>query len=337
MKEFNVYGVGNALVDTEIQVADEELVALGIEKGLMTLVDAERQQDLVDQLEGHMVTAKRASGGSAANSMIAVARFGGSSFYSCKVASDENGDFYLADLEAAGVAHNWHSDRDSGVTGRCLVLISPDAERSMNSFLGISETLDASQLDLAAIAKSEYLYMEGYLVTSPTGRAATITAREHAETSGTKTALSFSDPGMVEFFRDGLAEMIGPNGVDLLFSNEAEAMGWAGADNMEDTVLALQQVARQFVITLGARGALLYDGERPIEIPGYPCDAVDSNGAGDMFAGAFLHAITHGHDFTAAGHFASMAAAKVVARFGPRLSASEHDTVAAEFAALELA
>ena len=334
MKEYNVYGVGNALVDTEIQVADDELVALGVEKGLMTLVDADRQQALIEQLEGHLVTAKRASGGSAANSMIALSRFGGRSFYSCKVASDENGDFYLADLEAAGVAHNWHSDRDEGVTGRCLVLISPDAERSMNSFLGISETLDDSQLDLRAIAESEYLYMEGYLVTSPSGRAATITARKHAEASGTKTALSFSDPGMVEFFRDGLAEMIGPSGVDLLFSNEAEAMGWAGATTMEDTLPALEQVARQFVVTRGAQGALLYDGESVINVPGFPCEAVDTNGAGDMFAGAFLYAISHGKDFADAGRFASLAASKVVSRFGPRLSASEHDAVMQEFAAL---
>ncbi|MEE4659857.1 MAG: adenosine kinase [Halieaceae bacterium] len=335
MKEYKVYGLGNALVDTEIQVADEELAQLGVEKGLMTLVDAERQQALVDQLEGHLVAAKRASGGSAANTLIAVSRFGGRTFYSCKVANDENGDFYLADLEAAGVDHNWHSDREDGTTGRCLVLISPDAERSMNSFLGISETLDTSHLDPEAIADSEYLYIEGYLVTSPTARAAAIAARQHAETAGTLTALSFSDPGMVEFFRDGLAEMIGDRGVDLLFCNEAEALGWGQTTELGEAVEALKQVARQFAVTLGARGALLFDGKDFIEVPGSPCEAVDSNGAGDMFAGAFLHGITHGRSFESAGRFASLAASRVVSRFGPRLSASEHDAVLAEFAALE--
>jgi len=335
MKEYKVYGLGNALVDTEIQVADEELAQLGVEKGLMTLVDAERQQALVDQLEGHLVAAKRASGGSAANTLIAVSRFGGRTFYSCKVANDENGDFYLADLEAAGVDHNWRSDREDGTTGRCLVLISPDAERSMNSFLGISETLDTSHLDPEAIADSEYLYIEGYLVTSPTARAAAIAARQHAEAAGTRTALSFSDPGMVEFFRDGLAEMVGDRGVDLLFCNEAEALGWGQTTELDEAVEALKQVARQFAVTLGARGALLFDGQALIDVPGSPCDAVDSNGAGDMFAGAFLHGITHGRSFESAGRFASLAASRVVSRFGPRLSASEHDAVLAEFAALE--
>ena len=331
MKQYKVYGIGNALVDTEIQVEDAELEQMGVEKGLMTLVDEARQQELVGQLEGHMVAARRASGGSAANSMIAVARFGGSSFYSCKVANDDNGDFYLADLEAAGVAHNWESDRDGGTTGRCLVLISPDAERSMNTFLGISETLESGQLVPAAIADSEYLYMEGYLVTSPTARAAAIAAREHAEAAGVRTALSFSDPGMVEFFRDGLQDMLGDQGVDLLFCNEAEALGWAGSESMDDAITAIKSVARQFAITLGERGALLFDGDKLIEIPGKPVKAIDTNGAGDMFAGAFLYGVTHGHDFETAGRFASSAAAEVVSRFGPRLSASEHDDVMAEF------
>ncbi len=331
MKQYKVYGIGNALVDTEIQVEDSELDSMGVEKGLMTLVDETRQQELVDQLEGHLVTAKRASGGSAANTMIAVARFGGSSFYSCKIANDDNGDFYLNDLEAAGVAHNWNCARDDGTTGRCLVLISPDAERSMNSFLGISETLSETELNPSAIADAEYLYMEGYLVTSPTGRAAAIAAREHAESAGVATAISFSDPGMVEFFRDGLQEMMGDRGVDLLFCNEAEALGWAGSESLDEAVAALKSVARQFAITLGARGALLFDGERLLEIPGAPAEAIDTNGAGDMFAGAFLYGITHGHDFETAGRFASLAGAKVVSRFGPRLSASEHDAVAAEF------
>ncbi len=334
MKQYNVYGLGNALVDTEIQVADDELAAMGVEKGLMTLVDADHQQSLIDQLEGHLVTAKRASGGSACNTVIAVARFGGSSFYSCKVASDENGDFYLGDLEAAGVSHNWHSDREEGVTGRCLVLISPDAERSMNTYLGISESLDSAQLNLDAIEDSQYLYIEGYLVTSTTARAAAITARQQAEAAGTATAISLSDPGMVEFFRDGLADMIGPRGVDLLFCNEEEALGWAQSASMDDAIAALKQIAKRFAITLGARGALLYDGESLIDIPGHSCEAVDTNGAGDMFAGAFLSAITQGKSFESAGHFASLAASKVVARFGPRLSASEHDAVAAEFSSL---
>lgn len=331
MKQYKVYGIGNALVDTEIQVEDAELVTMGVEKGLMTLVDAARQQELVGQLKDHLVTASRASGGSAANTMIAVSRFGGSAFYSCKVANDDNGDFYLADLEAAGVSHNWNCARGKGITGRCLVLITPDAERSMNTYLGISESLAQTELAPQAIRDSEYVYIEGYLVTSPTGRAAAVRAREVAEESGVATALSFSDPGMVEFFRDGLQEMLGDNGVDLLFCNEAEALGWARSDSLDEAVAALKKVARRFAITLGGRGALLFDGESLLEIPVAPAEPVDTNGAGDMFAGAFLYAITHGHDFDTAGRFASLAAARVVSRFGPRLSASEHDAVSREF------
>jgi sugar/nucleoside kinase (ribokinase family) len=331
VKQYKVYGIGNALVDTEIQVEDAELASMGVEKGLMTLVDASRQQELVDQLRDHLVAASRASGGSAANTLIAVSRFGGSAFYSCKVANDDNGDFYLADLEAAGVAHNWNCTRGEGITGRCLVLISPDAERSMSTYLGISESLAPSELSPPAIKDSEYLYIEGYLVTSPTGRAAAIQAREIAEANGIATALSFSDPGMVEFFREGLGEMLGENGVDLLFCNEAEALGWAKSDSLDDAVTALKQVSRRFAVTLGARGALLFDGDKLLEIPAASADAVDTNGAGDMFAGAFLYAITHGEDFDTAGRFASLAAASVVSRYGPRLSASEHDAVSREF------
>jgi sugar/nucleoside kinase (ribokinase family) len=318
-------------VDTEIRVEDHELAQMGVEKGLMTLVDEARQHELSEHLRGHLVTASRASGGSAANTVIAAARFGAPAFYSCKVADDDNGDFYLKDLEAAGVEHNWLSARETGITGRCLVLISPDAERSMNSFLGISETMSSAQLVPGAIEASDYLYMEGYLVTSPTGRAAAVQARETAEAADVKTALSFSDPGMVEFFRDGLQEMLGENGVDLLFCNEVEATTWSGNKDMDATVEALKKIARSFAITLGARGALVFDGEQLIEIDSHPVQAVDTNGAGDMFAGAFLYALGAGHDHNQAGRFASLAASRIVSRFGPRLSASEHDEVREEF------
>jgi sugar/nucleoside kinase (ribokinase family) len=312
VKKYTVYGVGNALVDTEIQVEDAELEEMGVEKGLMTLVDERRQRQLSDHLEGHLVAAKRASGGSAANTVIATTRFGGSAFYSCKVANDDNGDFYLEDLEAAGVDHNWEHDREPGTTGRCLVLISPDAERSMNSFLGISGTMASSELNAAA-------------------RAAAVEARTIAEAAGVKTVLSFSDPGMVEFFRDGMQEMVGEKPLHLLFCNEDEAKAWAGSDDLDATATALKQVADNFVITLGARGALIHDGESTFEIAGHSIVAVDSNGAGDMFAGAFLYALGAGHDYRTAGNFASLAAARVVSRFGPRLSAVEHDELIAEF------
>lgn len=329
-KKYMAYGIGAALVDTEIRVEDRELRKLGVEKGMMTLVDAERQAELLTQLEGHLVTATHASGGSAGNSMIATALFGAPTFMSCKVADDEDGDIYLADLEAAGVSHCLNGAREAGNTGKCLVLVSADAERSMNTHLAISETLSVEQLDHEALADSEYIYLEGYLATSPSGRAAAIRARELAENAGVRTSLSFSDPGMVEFFREGLQEMLG-SGVDLVFCNEAEALGWGDCEDLDDAIEALKQVARQFVITRGAEGALTYDGQSLAEIPPHRVQAVDSNGAGDMFAGAFLYALSRGEDFPTAGRFASLAAGQVVSRYGPRLPAANYPELRREF------
>ncbi len=330
MKKYVAYGIGAALVDTEIKVTDEELRRMNVDKGLMTLVDEARQGELLQHLEGHLVKASHASGGSAGNSMIATAQFGGPTFMSCKVASDADGDIYLADLAAAGVDHCLNGERDAGTTGKCLVLITADAERSMNTFLGISETLSVAQLDAAAIAASEYLYIEGYLVTSPSGRAAAVKAREIAQSAGVKTSLSFSDPGMVEFFRDGMAEIVG-DGLDLIFCNEAEALGWGETDSLEVAIEKMKHIARCFVITRGADGAITFDGSELAHIPPHRVQAVDTNGAGDMFAGAFLYAITRGEDFPTAGRFASLAAGKVVANYGPRLAASDYPALRAEF------
>lgn len=325
---YHIYGIGAALVDTEIDVSDLDLAQLDIPKGHMTLVDAARQQQLVDYLAGHMVHSKRASGGSAANTIIAASYFGAKAFYSCKVANDDNGSFYLTDMQAAGVACNTYDhigDADSvnNSTGKCLVLITPDAERTMLTHLGISETLCRQALDHAALARSQFAYIEGYLVTSPTGRAAAIELRETAEKHGVKTALSLSDPGMVEFFGDGLREMLGA-GVDLLFCNEHEAQGFTATDNTHAAAEQLKQYAKTFAITCGARGALVFDGSELHTIEPHAVKAIDTNGAGDMFAGAFLYAITHGYSYKDAGRLASRASAEVVSGYGPRLAAEKH-------------
>ena len=321
-KRYHVYGIGAALVDTEIEVNDADLAAMDVEKGLMTLVDEARQAQLLEHLAGHLVHSKRTSGGSAANSIIAVAQFGGSTFYSCKVANDDNGQFYLHDLKAAGVDCHIDKEREHGVTGKCLVLITPDAERTMNTYLGISATLSTDDLSPEAIAASEYVYLEGYLVTSPTGRAAAIRTREIAEQHGVKTALSFSDPGIVTYFRDGLKEMIG-NKIDLLFCNSHEALSWVQTDKLDAAIVEIKKIANQFAITLGADGALVYDGTELHEIAPHKVAAVDTNGAGDMFAGAFLYGITQGWSFPEAGKLASVAAATVVSDYGPRMTAAQ--------------
>ncbi len=322
--KYHIYGIGAALVDTEIEVNDEDLKAMSVEKGVMTLVDQQRQDELNTHLQGHSVYAKLASGGSACNSIFAASCFGANNFYSCKVADDDNGRFFLNDLKTAGVDCNQQDHSDTGITGKCLVLISPDAERSMNTHLGISESLSSAQIDEQAICDSQFVYIEGYLVTSPTGKEAAIQAKQIAEQNGVKTALSLSDPGMVEFFKDGLNEMIGDK-VDLLFCNEDEAKGWANSDSLDDTIEALKQTAKTFAITLGAKGAIVFDGTLLTNIEPNTVQAIDTNGAGDMFAGAFLYAITHGHSYAEAGKLASLASATVVTQYGPRLAAEQHE------------
>ncbi len=330
MSKYDVYGLGAALVDTEIEADDSFLQEAGIEKGLMTLVDEARQAELITLLKDHLTTSKKASGGSAANTIIANSYFGARSYYSCKVANDEMGDFYLNDLKEAGVDSDFSGDRGEGITGKCLVMISPDAERSMNTFLGTSETLCEKNLDLDALANSAYFYAEGYLVTSDTGRAAAIKARQHAEKNGVKTALSLSDPGMVQFFKDGLKEMIGQK-VDLIFCNKDEALGWAETDDLDVAIAAIKDISHSFAITLGAEGALVFDGENSFDIAPHQVKAIDSNGAGDSFAGAFLYGLSQGWDFAKAGKLASLTSATVVTQYGPRLDKAGYQKVLAEF------
>lgn len=316
-KKYDVYAIGNALVDMEYEVHDEFFNKHKIDKGLMTLVDEERQNYLLDALG--TAPKKQQCGGSAANTAIACAQFGAKAFYSCKVAKDPIGNFYFQDLQDNMVASNLiHQDREEGITGKCLVLITPDAERTMNTFLGITSTISKNQVDPNAIRNSHYMYMEGYLVASPTGREAAVHARRIAEAAGVKTALTFSDVNMVKFFREGLKEMIG-DGVDLLFCNESEACAFTDQEDLQVVKEKLKSVAKTFVITLGERGAVIFDGEKFIDIAPVPVKAIDSNGAGDMYAGAFMYAVTHQHGFEAAGKLASAAASKVVSQFGPRL------------------
>ncbi|MFT6423169.1 MAG: fructokinase [Thalassolituus sp.] len=321
---YHIYGIGNALVDKEFEVDDAFFSDAGIEKGMMTLIEADQLASMLEILTSRYGLKKRACGGSAANTIIGASYFGANAFYTCNVANDEAGDFYIADMKAAGVDTNMGDDRDEGVTGKCLVMVTPDAERTMNTHLGITSELHQNHINEDALAQSEYAYIEGYLVTSDPSRAAAIQVREMARKHGVKVAMTFSDPAMVQFFKDGVEEMIG-DGVDLLFCNEQEAKLYADTDSLDDAIDAIKKVAKTFAITLGSKGALAFDGETLHEIAPNAVTAVDSNGAGDMFAGAFLYAITHGHDFAAAGRLASAASSKVVSQFGPRLDAEQHE------------
>ncbi|ELR96899.1 adenosine kinase [Gloeocapsa sp. PCC 73106] len=323
MAKYNVYGLGNALVDMEFEVEVDLLRELKIDKGVMTLMDEQQQSNILAQLENF--SCKKSCGGSAANTMVAISQLGGRTFYSCKVANDEIGSFYLQDLLNCGVDTNLpNGDRSEGITGKCLVMVTPDADRTMGTFLGITGSLSSQELAPEAIAAAEYLYLEGYLVSSPGGVAkeAAIEAKSIAENHGVKTALSLSDANMTEFFREGLLEIIG-SGLDLIFSNEIEALKMAQTEDLNQAIAQMKTLAKGFAITRGAHGSLIFDGEQLHEIKPVKVQAVDTVGAGDMYAGAFLYGITHGMSYVDAGNLASKAAALVVSSFGPRLTTNE--------------
>ena len=326
MSTYDVYGLGNALVDMEFEVHDQFLNENSIDKGVMTLVDENQQHELIGQLD--VFEGNKASGGSAANTLIAVSSMGGSSYYSCKVADDELGHFYLDDLKAAGVDCNMDGKHKGGITGKCLVMVTPDAERTMHTFLGVSSELSPYEVSEEAIKNSRYCYLEGYLTTSETGKAANIEARTIAEANGIKTALTFSDPFVVEHFRDGFTDTIG-NGIDLLFCNEAEALSYTQKASVEEAAEVIKTFAKTFAITLGAEGAAIYDGSDMISIDANPVKAVDTNGAGDLFAGAFMYGLTHGMTFEQAGNLASKASSQIVSQFGPRLKMAQYQALTA--------
>jgi sugar/nucleoside kinase (ribokinase family) len=318
MIKYDVCAVGNALVDYEIDVSDEFVNANEVEKGLMTLVDEDRQNLLLSHVSNNVK--KKQGGGSAANSIVALSQLGGKGYYSCKVANDEDGVFYLNDLHEQGIKTSL--DRQllpEGVTGKCLIMVTPDAERTMNTCLAITTDFSTRELSKEAIEQSKYLFIEGYLVSSETGYEAALEAKRMAENAGVKVALTFSDPSMVKYFGDNMRHLVGAS-VDMLFCNEEEAMIHTNTKTVEEAREALKRDAKQFVITQGKNGAIIWDGETFIDIEAHPIKAIDTTGAGDMFAGAFLYAITNGHTLASAGLLASKTSSKVVGQFGPRLS-----------------
>ncbi|MDA8792067.1 adenosine kinase [Bacteriovoracaceae bacterium] len=321
MKNYDVYGIGNALCDIEYQVTDQILSSAGVDKGLMTLIDDQRLEELYRVLENqkhHNIIC----GGSAANSIIAVSQLGGNAYYSCKVNKDEQGEFYLDNLQENRI-DTYYSKQTLPATdqktGRCLVLITPDAERSMNTYLGITSTLSEAELDEEAIKQSKYVYIEGYLVASPTGHAAALKAIEIAKKYDTKVALTFSDPNMTNFFKKEM-NMLVDAGIDLLFCNFQEAQDFTGAEDLNSIREELKSKTKQFAITLGRNGSMVYDGEIFIDIEPHQVEAIDSNGAGDIFAGCFLYGLTNGHTPAGSAQLASYASSKLVTQFGPRLS-----------------
>lgn len=330
MTRYDVYGLGNALLDVECEVEPEVLVELGIDKGVMTLLDEASQNKILNHLGN--CAAKRTCGGSGANTIVAVSQFGGKAFYSCKVAKDEPGEYYLNDLTQCGVDTNLKlHPPEPGITGKCLVFVTPDADRTMNTFLGISASFSEAELVPDAIANSTYTYVEGYLVTGENSKQAAIKAREIAAAAGQKVALTLSDLNMAKFFRQGLLEMIG-SGVDLLFANESEAFELAGTQDIAAAIAHFKALAKTFAITRGGQGSIIFDGEKLIEIEPFPVQAIDTVGAGDMYAGGVLYGLTNGMDWASAGRLGSLASSQVVTIPGARLATADVRALLAKLA-----
>jgi sugar/nucleoside kinase (ribokinase family) len=316
-----IYAVGAALVDTEVTVSDSFLSGQSIKKGIMTLVDQSRQFELLDALNSSKASILRQSGGSACNSVVAAAQFGANSCFGGKVANDADGALFADDLKQANVKF-YTAQSETGITGKCLVMITDDAERTMNTYLGVSDEFSEKEVDHNALIASEWFYIEGYLQTDDRRTIVVKTAVEKAKQHGVKIALSLSDPFVAEIFSDNLRCIIG-DGIDLIFCNKDEALAFTNEKTLENAAKSLKYLAKAFAITDGAKGALIYDGKELISVPAVKAKAVNTNGAGDMFAGAFLYGITAGKDYKTAAELANKAAAMVVERFGPRLEAKD--------------
>ncbi|MGB2401373.1 MAG: adenosine kinase [Porticoccaceae bacterium] len=321
MKKTNIYAIGAALVDTEVAVSDEFLQGQSIDKGVMTLVEQSRQAELLDALNSCGASLHRQSGGSACNTAVAASYFGATACFGGKVANDEDGELFATDLEQANVSF-YSAKSGAGITGKCLVMVTDDAERTMNTYLGVSDNFSEAEIDHNALMSSEWFYIEGYLQTDGNRTAVVKTAVEKAKQEGVKVALSLSDPFVAQLFADNLKSVIG-DGVDLIFCNKDEAQAFTQEDSLDSAAEQLKAYAKTFAITDGANGALIFNGQEFFNAPALKAKAIDSNGAGDMFAGAFLYAITADKDYQWAAQLANRAAAMVVERFGPRLEAAD--------------
>ena len=311
---YDIYGVGNALVDIEAQIDEDQLDQLRFTKGVMTLVDEETQQKVLAEIDG--VSLHRCAGGSAANTILGVADFGGQAAYAGKVAADELGEFFLEDMRRMGVAIEIPPGK--GQTGTCVVLITPDAQRTMLTHLGVSAALSPDDIREEEIRKAKYVYIEGYLFTATDPKAAALKAVELAKKNGVKVAFTVSDPFLIEHFRDEFWQLIeGP--VDLLFCNLQEARSLTGMSDPIECAREIHRHTENVALTLGPNGSLLMHNGEVIPIEGVPAEAVDTTGAGDMYAAGVLYGITNGLSWKQAGHLASHAAARIVAQFGARL------------------
>jgi len=315
VSRLDVVGIGNALVDVLSHEDDAFLAARGIEKGAMTLVDTAT----AEQLYAAMGPSTEISGGSAANTMVGIASFGGQSAFIGRVHDDQLGAVFGHDIRAAGVGFTtMPASNDGDPTGRCLILVTPDAQRTMNTYLGASAHLGPADLDLDLLVRAQVLFLEGYLWDEVNAKDAFREAARRAHAAGNRVALTLSDSFCVERHRDEFVELI-ERDVDVLFANEDEITSLYQVSTFDD---ALQRVAFHCEIaalTRSAKGAVVVARDEVHVVDAHPVtQVVDTTGAGDLFAAGFLYGLTHGYDLGTAGRLATLAASEVISHLGAR-------------------
>ena len=318
--KYDISALGNALVDTQFMVSHEFLSQIGLEPDSMTLASAEEHMPIIEKLESMNVDSVSDCGGSATNSLVAASYFGSNCHHVCRVANDKDGKKYHDSLQNAGVDHIGFSKENSDMpTGKCLIFVTPDAKRTMSSMLGISAYLGPKDINYDAVINSKIFYIEGYMVTSEENFSAVTSVLDQLNNENTLKALSLSDAGIVGGFKDKFKE-IESYGIDMIFCNDDEAIAYAETETLEDAVSFYKEQSYMIVITKGSKGSLVIKDRQEIFSPALTIEPVDTNGAGDMYAGSFMHAYLNGFDLLSCADFANFASSKIVETFGPRLT-----------------
>ncbi|HEV8299128.1 MAG TPA: adenosine kinase [Acidimicrobiales bacterium] len=310
---YDVVGLGNAIVDVIANVDDDFLADHGLQKGGMTLIDTDRATSLYNDMPPGIET----SGGSVANSMAGIASFGARAAYIGKVRDDQLGEVFRHDIRAAGVAYDTPDAASGPPTARCLIQVTPDAQRTMNTYLGIAALLEPADVDQALVAASRVVYCEGYLWDVDVAKQAIRFAMDVAKQAGNKVALTLSDSFCVERHRAEWLDLIHDR-VDILFANEAEIHALYG-ETFDGSTLEVARHVEVACLTRSARGSRVVTGDGVIEVPPHPIDKlVDTTGAGDLYAAGFLYGYTAGYDLATCGALASLAASEVITHIGAR-------------------
>jgi sugar/nucleoside kinase (ribokinase family) len=312
---FDVLGLGNAIVDVIAPVDEDFLVKASLRKGAMQLVDEQQAQSLYDAMGATTIT----SGGSAANTIAGLASFGGKGAFVGKVAADEAGRAFAHDIRSIGVHFATLPASDGPSTARCLILVTPDGQRTMNTFLGACQNLTTADLDANDIAASRVIYLEGYLWDPPAAKEAFVEASRIAHAAGREVALTLSDVFCVDRHQQEFLKLMREGVVDLVFSNESELHALYETADFATAVAALRREKVVAVVTRSEKGAVVIRGDETWEVPAAPIDnLVDTTGAGDLFAAGFLSAYTRGESFDACARLGSLAASEIIQHFGAR-------------------